>query len=421
MAVTRRFFLKSSGIAMASLATAPSFLKRTALAQTPAAAGKDRPIIVAIFQRGAMDGISAVIPFGDKNYYSVRPQIAVPQPKSGNTDGAIDLDGYFGLHPALAPFKPIYDEGHLAIVHAVGSPDNTRSHFDAQDYMEAATPGNKGTADGWLNRYMQAKKDAKATPFRAVSFTANLPRTLLGPAPAIAMTNISDFGVRAGQGNGQVAKGFEELYSQGLSDVLHGTGKEAFEAVKMLKKANPAQYAAANGANYPRSQFGQALLQIAQLIKSDLGVEVAFTDVGGWDTHANQGSSRGQLANRLQDFSQGIAALYKDLGDRMRNVVILTMTEFGRTIRQNGSGGTDHGHASVVFALGGPVTGGKVYGKWPGLAVEQLYEGRDLALTTDFRDVFSEIASRHLGASNLGAIFPGFSPNPLNFRGFIRG
>jgi uncharacterized protein (DUF1501 family) len=235
------------------------------------------------------------------------------------------------------------------------------------------------------------------------------------------LTNISDFGVRAGQGNGQVAKGFEELYSQGLNDALHGTGKEAFEAVKMLKKANPAQYTAANGAAYPRSPFGQSLLQIAQLIKSDLGVEVAFTDVGGWDTHANQGSSRGQLANRLQDFSQGIAAIYKDLGDRMRNVVILTMTEFGRTIRQNGSGGTDHGHASVAFALGGPVKGGKVYGKWPGLASEQLYEGRDLALTTDFRDVFSEIAARHLGATNLGTIFPGFNPNPANFRGFIRG
>ena len=421
MAVTRRFFLKSSGVAMASFAAAPSFLKRTALAQTSGSIGKDHPIVIAIFQRGAMDGISAVIPFGDKNYYSVRPQIAVPQPKSGNADGAIDLDGYFGLHPSLSAFKPIYDEGHLAIIHAVGSPDNTRSHFDAQDYMEAATPGNKGTPDGWLNRYMQTKKDAKATPFRAVSFTANLPRTLLGKAPALALTNISDFGVRAGQGNGQVAKGFEELYSQGLNDSLHGTGKEAFEAVKMLKRANPAQYTAANGANYPRSPFGQSLLQIAQLIKSDLGVEVAFTDVGGWDTHANQGSSRGQLANRLQDFSQGIAALYKDLGDRMRNVVILTMTEFGRTIKQNGSGGTDHGHASVAFALGGPVKGGKVFGKWPGLASEQLYEGRDLALTTDFRDVFSEVAARHLGAANLGSIFPGFSPNPANFRGFIRG
>jgi uncharacterized protein (DUF1501 family) len=235
------------------------------------------------------------------------------------------------------------------------------------------------------------------------------------------MTNISDFGVRAGQGNNQVAKGFEELYSQSLGDALHGTGKEAFEAVKMLKKANPQQYQAANGANYPRSPFGNALLQIAQLIKADIGIEVAFTDVGGWDTHANQGNSRGQLANRFQDFSQGIAALYRDLGDRMRNVVILTMTEFGRTIRQNGSGGTDHGHSSCLFVAGGPVKGGKVYGKWPGLATEQLYEGRDLALTTDFRDVFSEIAARHMGASSLNQVFPGFNASPSNFRGFIRG
>jgi uncharacterized protein (DUF1501 family) len=421
MAVTRRFFLKSSGLALASFAAAPSFLKRTALAQTIGGTGKDRPIIIAIFQRGAADGISMVVPFGDKSYYSVRPNIAIAEPKSGNAETAIDLDGYFGLHPALASFKPIYDAGNLAIVHAVGSPDNTRSHFDAQDYMEAGTPGNKGTTDGWLNRFMLAKKDAKPSPFRAVSLTANLPRTLMGSAPAIAMTSIADFGVRAGEGNNQVAKSFEELYARGVPDMLHGTGKEAFEAVKMLKKANPRQYAPANGANYPRSPFGQSLLQIAQLIKSDVGVEVAFTDVGGWDTHANQGTARGQLANRLQDFSQGITALYRDLGDRMRNVVILTMTEFGRTIRQNGSGGTDHGHASCLFALGGPVKGGKVYGKWPGLATAQLYEGRDLALTTDFRDVFAEVAARHMGAANLNSIFPGFNPNPASFRGFIRG
>jgi uncharacterized protein (DUF1501 family) len=421
MAVSRRFFLKSSGVAMVSLAAAPQFLKRTVMAQTVSGAGKDRPIIIAIFQRGAADGISMVVPFGDKSYYSVRPQIAIPQPGRGSQDGAIDLDGFFALHPSLAPLKPIYDSGNLAIVHAVGSPDNTRSHFDAQDYMESATPGIKGTADGWLNRYLQSKRDQKATPFRAVSFSANLPRVLIGSAPAIAMTNIADFGVRAGQGGGQVARGFEELYSQSMTDVLQGTGKEAFEAVKMLKRANPQQYTAASGANYPRSPFGQALLQIAQLIKADIGVEVAFTDVGGWDTHANQGAGRGQLANRLADFGQAIAALYKDLGDRMRNVVILTMTEFGRTIRQNGSGGTDHGHASCLFALGGPVKGGKVYGRWPGLASDQLYEGRDLALTTDFRDVFAEVAARHMGAADLKRIFPGYNPNPTSFRGFIRG
>jgi len=419
MAVTRRFFLKSSGLAMVSLASAPSFLRRTALGQTRGGRSTDSPIIIAIFQRGAVDGISMVVPFGDKSYYSYRPQIAIPEPGRNNQDVTIDLDGFFGLHPALAPFKPLYDSKNLAIVHAVGSPDSTRSHFDAQDYMESGTPGNKGTGDGWLNRFMQVKPEQKSSAFRAVAMSPNLPRTLLGSAPAIAMTNINDFGVHAGQDKG-IAQGFEQLYSEGHSDLLRGTGKETFEAVKMLRKANPLQYRAENGANYPKSPFGQSLLQIAQLIKANIGLEAAFADIGGWDTHANQGSSRGQLANRLQDFSQGIAALYQDLGDRMQNVVILTMTEFGRTMRQNGSGGTDHGHASALFVAGGPVKGGKVYGKWPGLAQEQLYEGRDLALTTDFRLAFSEVAVRHMGAASASKIFPGFTANPSDFRGFIR-
>lgn len=423
MSVSRRFFLKSSGIALAGFAAVPSFLQRTALAAADSNQVNrgDKPIIIAVFQRGAMDGISAVAPFGDRSYYAARPQIAIPPPKNGDPDACLDLDGFFGLHPALASFKPIYDAGHLAIVHAVGSPDNTRSHFDAQDYMESATPGRKGTPDGWLNRYLGAKRDAQATPFRAVAMSANMPRTLLGKESAIAMTNINDFGVRAGQGSNQVAASFEALYAGGANDSLHGTGKEAFEAVKMLKAANPRQYQPANGARYPGSPFGQNLLQIAQMIKADIGVEVAFADRGGWDTHANQGAGRGQLANQLRDFSQGIAALYQDLGERMQQVVILTMTEFGRTIRQNGSGGTDHGHASCLFALGGAIKGGKVYGKWPGLAAEQLYEGRDLALTTDFRDVFAEIATRHLRAPNASAIFPGYAVNPANFKGLIGG
>lgn len=420
MAVTRRLFLKSSGLALASFAAAPSFLARAAFADKVAAAGKDRPIIIAIFQRGAADGVSMVVPFGDRAYTSARPQIAIPAPRNGNTDAAIDLDGFFGLHPALDSFKPIYDAGQLAIVHAVGSPDSTRSHFDAQDYMESATPGRKATADGWLNRYMKYNKEAKASPFRSVSMTATMPRSLMGDAPAIAMTSLSDFGVRGGQGNATAASSFEALYAQNSGDLLQGTGKEAFDAVKMLKQANPQKYRPENGALYPRSPLGQSLFQIAQLIKSDVGLEVAFADCQGWDTHANQGTSRGQLANRLQDFGQAIAALYRDLGDRMSNIVILTMTEFGRTIRQNGSGGTDHGHASALFALGGPIKGGKVYGKWPGLSTDELYEGRDLALTTDFRDVFAEVVSRYMKASNLNGIFPGFTPNPSNFRGLVR-
>ncbi|MEP7342395.1 MAG: DUF1501 domain-containing protein [Acidobacteriota bacterium] len=418
----RRFFLKSSGVALASLSAAtmsPTFLTRT-LAQT----GKNgrRKLLVAIFQRGAMDGLNAVVPYGDTSYYSLRPSIAVPRPKSGDALAAIDLDGFFGLNPALAPFKPIYDSGQLAIVHAVGSPDNTRSHFDAQDYMEAGTPGVKSTTDGWLNRYLQAKPDPKASPFRAVAMGANLPRTMQGKAGTIAMTSINDFAIRAGGGEmGQALQGgFEAMYAQTVNDALRGTGKETFDAVKMLKQVNPAQYQPAAGVVYPRGQFGDRLRQVAQLVKSDIGLEVAFTDIGGWDTHANQGAGQGQLANRLTEFAGGISALYADLKDRADEVVILTMTEFGRTAKENGNRGTDHGHASVMFALGGAIKGGKVYGKWPGLKTNELYESRDLALTTDFRDVFAELAKNHLGASNINAIFPGYQASTANFKGLVR-
>jgi uncharacterized protein (DUF1501 family) len=418
----RRFFLKSSGIALASLGAvtmSPTFLTRT-LAQT----GKTgrRKILVTIFQRGAMDGLNAVVPYGEQAYYNLRPSIAVPRPKTGDATTVIDLDGFFGLNPALVAFKPLYDSGEVAIIHAAGSPDNTRSHFDAQDYMEAGTPGVKSTTDGWLNRYLQAKPDPKASPFRAVAMGANLPRTMQGKAGTIAMNSINDFAIRAGGGEmGQAVQGgFEAMYAQTVNDALRGTGKETFEAVKMLKQVNPGQYKPAPDVVYPRGQFGDRLRQIAQLVKSDIGLEVAFTDIGGWDTHANQGAGQGQLPNRLTEFANGISALYADLKDRADEVVILTMTEFGRTAKENGNRGTDHGHASAMFALGGSVKGGKVYGKWPGLKTNELYEARDLAVTTDFRDVFAELAKNHLGATNLNTIFPGFQVNPANFKGLIR-
>jgi uncharacterized protein (DUF1501 family) len=423
--MNRRFFLKSSGVALASIGAAtmsPSFLER-ALAQTN---GKGRrKILIAIFQRGAMDGLSAVIPYAEREYYNLRSAIAIPRPGAGgqqpNQAPAIDLDGFFALHPALAPFKPIYDSGQLAIIHASGSPDNTRSHFDAQDYMESATPGVKSTTDGWLNRYLQLNGAAEASPFRGVAMGPNLPRVMQGKASAIAMNNINDFALRAGGGeSGQAVQGgFEAMYAQTVNDALRGAGKETFEAVKMLKRVNPTQYKPSPDVIYPRGAFGARLSQIAQLIKSDIGLEVAFTDIGGWDTHANQGSSQGQLALRLTELAQGLSALYADLKERADDVVIMTMTEFGRTVRENGNRGTDHGHASVIFALGGSVKGGKVYGKWPGLNSHQLYEGRDLALTTDFRDVFAEFAKNHLGATDLNAIFPGYQVNASNFKGLI--
>src|SRR5256714_2404908 len=419
----RRFFLKSGGIALASLGmvqAAPPFWQRAAMAQSSVTGAQGRrKTLIAIFQRGAVDGLNMVVPYGESEYYNLRPTLAIPKPQGTSADAALNLDGFFGLHPSLAPFKPLWESKRLAIIHAVGSPDNTRSHFDAQDYMESATPGVKSTADGWLNRYLQSKADPDRSLFRAVSITQTMPRVLQGKAPALAISNLADFTIRAGQSSASVQGGFEAIYDRTVNDVLGGTGKETFEAVNYLKKVNPAQYQPQNGAQYPRTPFGNSLLQIAQLIKAGVGLEVAFTDLGGWDTHVNEGNSRGQLGNLLQQFSNGIAALYTDLGQRMDDVVILTMSEFGRTARENGNRGTDHGHANAMFVVGNTVRGGKVYGSWPGLKSGNLYEGRDLALTTDFRDVFGELAQKHLGDSNLQGVFPGYAANASKFRGVL--
>jgi uncharacterized protein (DUF1501 family) len=423
--MNRRFFIKSGGVALASfglMSVAPSFLQRAVLAQSrERITGGRRKTLIAIFQRGAVDGLNMVVPHGERSYYDLRPSIAIAKPASGNAASAVDLDGFFGLHPSLAPFKSLWDSKRLAIVHAAGSPDNTRSHFDAQDYMESATPGVKSTSDGWLNRYLQSKADPEHSLFRAVSMTQLTPRAMQGKVPTLAISNLADFTIRAGQNSASVQGGFEEIYDQTVNDVLGGTGKETFEAVNYLKQAKLAQYQPQNGAQYPRTPFGNSLFQIAQLIKSNVGLEVAFTDTPGlnWDTHVNEGNGQGQLGNLLEQFSSAIAALYTDLGQRMDDVVILTMSEFGRTARENGNRGTDHGHANAMFVLGNSVRGGKVYGQWPGLKSDQLYEGRDLALTTDFRDVFGEVARRHLGTSNLQTVFPGYATSEAKFKGFL--
>lgn len=409
----RRVFVRNSALALVTMGLSPTFLRRTALG-TALPQGAQGKILICLFQRGAADALNIVVPFGERAYYAMRPAIAIAPPsRSAGGICAIDLDGFFGLHPALAPLKPLWDRGLLAPIHAVGSPSATRSHFDAQDYMESATPDHKGTSDGWLNRYLATSRTCEqcaATPFRAVAMTPQTPRVLQGSAPSVAMNSVADFTVRSG---GAQAAQLEALYRTGSADLIHGTGTEMFEAVKMLRAANPQRYQPEHGATYPASQFGQRLLSIAQLIKSGVGLEVAFADVGGWDTHVNQGGATGQLAQRLGDFGASIAALVTDLGDRMQDVVILTMSEFGRMARQNGSGGTDHGHAGAMFAIGGAVKGQRVVGRWPGLAPEELYEGRDLALTTDFRAVFAEVASRHLGATKLDALFPGYTPGAV--------
>lgn len=419
----RRYFLKASGIGLASfglMAAAPDFLHQFAAAQTAAKDSKRKKIIVTIFQRGAVDGLNVLVPYGESEYYKLRPTIAVNKP--GDSDGVIKLDDTFGLHPAMAAFKPLWDAGSLAALTAVGSPDNTRSHFDAQDYMESATPGVKSTSDGWLNRLLQQSKDKGLSPFRAVSMTPVLPRSLYGKAPSVAMANLNDFSIKAGVFSSDLKNGFEGIYEQNVKDTLEGTGKETFEAVDFLKRAAPGQYKPENGAQYPNSQLGRSLQQIAQLIKAGVGLEVAFTDTGSdirWDTHTNEGSGRGQLANFLRIFSQSIAAFTADLGKRMDDVIVLTMSEFGRTVRENGGRGTDHGHANTMFAIGNSVKGGKIYGDFRGLASDKLYEGRDLDVTTDFRDIFAEASLKHMGVRDLAKIFPGYTANSAKFRGFL--
>jgi uncharacterized protein (DUF1501 family) len=408
---SRRVFLKNGSFALVSLGFAPSFLARTAFAAAPARRSKQ---LIAIFQRGAVDGLSVVVPFGENDYYRARPSIAIARPNTGDA-AALDLDGFFGFNPRLQPLKPFWDRRDLAIVHACGSPDSTRSHFDAQDYMETATPGMKGTGDGWLNRYLQARHVEPESAFRAVALTSQLPRALQGHAPALAMNQIAQFGLRAENMNAS----FEAQYQAAADLVLNGTGRDAFAAMKMLKGADPTKYDADNGADYPRSPFGQALRQIAQLTKAGVGLEVAFADLGGWDTHVNQGSAQGQLAARLDDFARSIAALVIDLGDRMADTVVLTMSEFGRAVNENGNRGTDHGHGNAMMVIGGGVHGGRVYGQWPGLAAEKRYEGRDLAVTTDFRDVFGEIVVRHMGVADPKPIFPGYSIQASKFPGLF--
>jgi len=392
--ITRRYFLRASTVAVAGLGIAPSWLLRAS--SLNAQSQNKRKILVAIFQRGAADGLNIVAPYFEKNYYDMRPTIAVPPP--GKENGGIDLDGRFALHPSLQPLKLLWDRGELAIVHAAGSPDPTRSHFDAQDFMESGTPG-RATEDGWLNRSLGP--EPAISPLRAIAIGAQLPRTLRGSRQAVAVSNLQQFEAR----NKEVAGILQSMYATTSDPRLLASGRETFEAVKMIESINRNSYTPANGAQY-QGAFGNALQQIARLIKANVGVEAAFADIGGWDHHVNEAP---QLSGLLREYGASLAAFARDLGDRMGDTVLVTMSEFGRTAREDGNAGTDHGHGNVMLVIGGSIRGGKVYGRWPGLSREELYEERDLAVTTDFRDVLSELVSRHLGRRT-DQVFPGYNP-----------
>jgi len=411
--ISRRAFIRSGALALVSFGLDPMFLARAAFA-AGTTAGRRR-VLVCLFQRGAVDGLSMVVPHGDAAYYRDRPRIAIA------ADQVVDLDGHFGLHPALGGLMPLWRQGALAPVHAVGSPDLTRSHFDAQDYMESGTPGVKSTPDGWLNRCAQHAEEHRNTPFQSIAFGPQLPRILAGSAPTLAISDLRAFGIRGGAGaaRDRLTRAFEELYAQSATGIVASSAAEGFEAVQTLQRIQPNDYQPEHGAVYPKGKLGSALMQIAQLIKADVGLEHAFADAGGWDTHIAQGAGEGQLATRLHELGDSLAAFAQDLGDRMSDVVVLTMSEFGRTVSENGSAGTDHGHGTAMFVMGGGVRGGRVAGRWPGLEAAQRFEGRDLAVTTDFRDLFGEVLMRHMRVNDLAAIFPGHAASPDRFPGVM--
>jgi uncharacterized protein (DUF1501 family) len=421
MSPSRRAFLKHSGLALFSVglasSVAPGFLHRAARAAVGPTGGGRRKVLVTIFQRGAMDALAAVPPLEHEALLrTLRPRLFQSAARSAGEDAVHDLGAGFGLHPAFEPLLALWRDGALGIVHAVGSPDPTRSHFDAQDYMETGTPGRKGTSSGWLNR-VAGELGHEATPFRAVSVTPALPRSLYGEQPAVALARLEDFrlvtgGTAMAAGSAGTGRGFEALYRETANDLLRGTGGDTFEAMKVLEAVGDDR-GGARAAGYPSSPLGNGLRQIARLIRSQVGLEVAFAESGGWDTHVRQGAASGTFAQRGRDLAQAIAAFWNDLGEHRSDVVVLTMTEFGRTVRENGSAGTDHGHASCSFLLGESVQGGKVHGPFPGLRDHELYEGRDLAIGTDFRALFAGVAAGHLGVTDQAALFPGWEGMPL--------
>ncbi len=401
--------MKSGAMALFATGIAggiPSFIAKAANSVKSNSIFKKNKTLVCIFQRGAMDGLMAVSPYSDPNLKIMRPTLYM---SPAQTEGKqFDLDGRFGLHPSFESLYPFFGDKRMAIVHGVGSPNTTRSHFDAQDYMESGTPFSKGTPSGWLNRAV-GLMGHEATPFRAVSLTSAMPRSFYGDNEAVAINNLQDFAIQM-RGNPMAANmaagSFEELYDQTSNSILNRAGKESFDALKMLNVNNIKNYQPTAGVVYPTSPLGNSLKQIAVLIKMNIGVEVAFAESGGWDTHFNQGAANGTFARNARDFSDSIAAFWKDLAAYQDDVTVMTMTEFGRTAAQNGTGGTDHGRASCLFVLGNDVQGGKVYQNIGSLAKESLEDRRDLPVSTDFRSVFSSVANGHLKINNNAMLFP---------------
>ena len=397
--LSRRLFLKGAGLAAVGVGFHPSSL----LVRTAQAAGAGPQVLVQVFLRGGADGLNQVVPFGDPGYYDLRGEIALARPGTGG--GTLSLDGYFGLHPELAPLLPLWQDRRLAILPAVGNNGLTRSHFDAQDFMETGTPGVKTTSDGWLDRAVARVPGTEVT--QAVAFASVLPRSFLGGEPVLVAQNLATFDLRARNWRAEAETLLRAMYEP-RADAFGQVGRETFSAIQALAESPAVDAGPANGAVYPTAAVGSSMRQAAAVIKAGLGTRCIFVNVtGGFDTHANQLAAN---ANDYRSLGAALAAFAVDLGPRLDDVVVMVDTEFGRTASVNGSGGTDHGAAHCMLAFGGRVRGGRIVGGWPGLAQPALHDGRDLAFTVDYRDAFQEIARAQLGVTE--SLFPGYSPGP---------
>ncbi len=413
---TRRDLLRRTGVLAMGMLAWPAWMPRVALADKNTPTQGD--VLVCVFQRGAADGLNLVVPHGDKDYYSHRDTLALPVPNPGNADAIIDLDGFFGLHPLLSPLKDIYNAHALAAVHAVGSPDPTHSHFDAMDFMERGTPGEKSIPTGWIGRHLQQVASSNQSPFRAVGMGTLLQQSLRGPVTATALQSITDFHLNGNPKQTEPIQSALAALYQG-DGFIETEGTQTLQAMRDLAKIAASSYTPANEANYPNTPFGNSLATVAQLIKSGLGLEVACVDIGGWDTHVQEGTTTdGQMPKLISEFANGLAAFYADMQDQMNRITLVTMSEFGRRVQENSSHGTDHGHGNMMFVIGGGINGGKVYGEWPGLSKDNLYGPGDLAITTDFRDVLGEIVQKRLQNANLAAAFPNYAT--FKFRGIAQ-
>jgi uncharacterized protein (DUF1501 family) len=408
MRLSRRTFIRSLGIAGIigiSKSLFPSWMPSLAFAQPRAERGD---ILIVIFLRGGMDGLSAVVPYFEAAYYDARPTQHVPEVS------VVDLDGRFGLHPAMAPLKELYDDSVLGIIHAAGSPNDTRSHFDAMQFMEYGTPGEKSIGTGWLGRHLQLTAERNQSPFRAIGMGQMVAQSLRGPVSPLAIKSIADFHFKGRESELlRLQESLASLYQiDAPTDMLSSSAGLVFDTAEMLQQLSAEPYIPSGDSAYPDTEFGMGLKQIAQLIKAEVGLEVACIDLGGWDTHEGQGTLDGTFSQLLQELSGGLHALYTDLSEQMRDITVVTMSEFGRCLQENGSAGTDHGHGNIILLMGGGVKGGQVFSDWPTLEPESLSDG-DLAVTTDYRDVLAEVLAQRLGNDQLTEIFPRHRVNQL--------